>query len=372
MTGKKLGERLERSSSRPTDPEGLTTKPAPPKTVESEREPGLRVWEASYAKEGAPKERPNQDVMFYDLDDQGMSGTFLVADGVGGGPAAEVASGIVRKRVQDENGQLRGLQRLRRASGEDVVVGNDGDVIRETEVLRHILQSADRDMKTEAVLDTRKTGMSSTATLARITQRPSDGIRELSFAHCGDSRLSVVDPDGYLRDLTLDANVALLFIKGHYGRPFAMRAQAFLDSLESLEQYARLSARWDPIEAQGIDRVEFEHMKSYLGEKMVAAFFSLIKRTEFSLGRLATIDTGSISLPQGSTVLLTTDGIHKNLRREEISAIIKGDLSSILDEEVAHAARRASRPADALIWASQIRAANIGGRDDMTAIVVAT
>lgn len=369
---KKLSERLERPSDRPTDPEALTTEPLPPKAAESEREPGLHVSSATYEKRHKPG-RKNQDSFFHDLDDQGRSGTFLVADGVGGNPAGDVASGLIRERVKTENGQLRALQRLRREQDSDLVLDESGDEMREEDILKQILVMADQDIRNRAELDGTQ-GMSSTAVLARLVELPDEKKRELFVTYCGDSRAAIIKPDGALHTVTLDPNPVLQHLNWQLGREFALFAQRVLDDVESFEQYTRLSRHWTTAEANGIERTSFQMLDNHLGEKLAKHYFDLRTRT-YSIGQSMVLDQTSVVLEPGSRVLLMTDGIHRNLLNREISAIVSGRFDLIEDEEVRNAAASAGRPADALVWGAQARADQKGINpraieDDMTVIVV--
>lgn len=352
----------ERPSVRPTDPEALTTKPVDKKQVEIERLPGISVWEASYEKDIG---KPNEDAVFHDLDDQGRCGTFLVSDGIGGKACGEIASGLIRERVKIENGQIRGIQRLRRAAMEDEAAGLDGQPIKEEQILKETLEAAHRDILEAGKKDIEKLGMGATATLARLIERPSDGVKELAFAHCGDTRLSLLSPDGVLRTLTLDMHPVLEVMQARYGLDTALEMQAALDEAGSAKEYVEKS--------EPFDRAHPE-----LSVEIAKVYYNLRAKVEYALGGGLRIQTGRVEVPSGSKIVLTTDGIHDNLYGHEIAAILSGDYEKIEDVDVRHSAELADRLTDRLVWAAQARASQLGshprskGRDDMSVIVVET
>ncbi|MCC7522494.1 protein phosphatase 2C domain-containing protein [Candidatus Uhrbacteria bacterium] len=363
----------ERPSTRPTDPEALTTKPTIKKAVETEPLPGIRIWEASYEKDIG---KPNEDAVFQDLDDQGRCGTFLVSDGIGGKACGEVASGLIRDRVRAEQGQIRGIQRLRRANSEDEVTGLDGEPIREEQILKETLEAAHRDILETGKKEIDKLGMGATATLARLIERPSDGAKELAFAHCGDTRLSLLHADGTLGVLTLDMHPVLEVLKDRHGIEIAMGVQAMLDEIGNSFEYKKLIEAWPSELPSGIDYALFDKIHPFLSLELAKVYFNLRARVEYTLGGTLKIQTGRIEVPSGSRIILTTDGIHDNLFGREIAAILSGDFDKIEDLEIRHSAELADRPTDRLIWAAQARAAELGahprskGRDDMSVIIV--
>lgn len=365
----------ERPSTRPTDPEALTTKPTVKTLAETEPLPGIRIWEASYEKDLG---RPNEDALFHDMDDQGRCGTFLVSDGIGGKACGEIASGLIRERVKRESGQIRGIQRLRRANAVDTVIGMDHQPIEEQHILSETLVAAHRDILEAGKKEIDKLGMGATATLARLIERPSDGVKELAFAHCGDTRLSLLSPEGKIRTLTLDMHPVLEVMKDRHGLEIALQIQAMLDDIGNSYEYKKLLDAWPAESPAGINPEHFDQAHAFLSLDLAKVYFNLRARVEHALGGALKIQTGRVEVPHGSRILLTSDGIHDNLYGREIAAIMSGAFDQIEDLEVRHSAELADRPTDRLIWGAQARAAQLGshprskGRDDMSVIIVDT
>jgi PPM family protein phosphatase len=121
--------------------------------------------------------RRNEDAL---LVDEG-AGVVVVADGLGGHPAGDLASSIARQC-------LVGL----------LAQGAFGDSADPATALREALQRAHEAILAEAGRDPQLTGMATTVVLALVR----DGAAWI--AHVGDSRAYVLDLDGDLRQLTRD------------------------------------------------------------------------------------------------------------------------------------------------------------------------
>ena len=111
----------------------------------------------------------------------GVDALLVVADGMGGHAAGEVASGMTIDQISERFG-----------SAEFASVSTDSF----EEVLRSLLQDVNRSVQS-AGLDDDKRGMGTTCTLAAIRDK------RLYYAHVGDSR-AYVFRDGELSQLTSD------------------------------------------------------------------------------------------------------------------------------------------------------------------------
>ncbi|MBW3577772.1 MAG: protein phosphatase 2C domain-containing protein [Actinobacteria bacterium] len=127
----------------------------------------------------------NEDALLVD-DDHNF---FVVADGLGGHPAGDVAS---RTAVETLDRHLDDLSR-----------GDPADA------LVSALRAADDAIRSEAATDQRRAGMATTAVVARVT----DGGEEAWVAHVGDSRAYLVR-EADLRRITRDHTTGGLFGRG--------------------------------------------------------------------------------------------------------------------------------------------------------------
>ncbi len=122
------------------------------------------AWEAVGVSDVGRIRRGNEDAVRVDTD----HGVFLVADGMGGHAAGEIASAIAAETVGDQ---------LARA----VEAGAHGDEV--ADALRDSVSAAQLRMVESCVIDPRRRGMGTTLT-ALVLDR--DG--NLQLAHLGDSR----------------------------------------------------------------------------------------------------------------------------------------------------------------------------------------
>ena len=149
--------------------------------------------------------RPNNEDCFA-VDER--LGLCLVADGLGGHNAGEIAARIavdavvdfVRDRSADASRSVqrkRSIQPEREPSGERFPFGYDDAFSPDANVLRTAIQLASLQILEAAVMTHAYAGMGTTIVAARV-----DGDR-LTVAHVGDSRLYVLDR-GDLRQITND------------------------------------------------------------------------------------------------------------------------------------------------------------------------
>jgi PPM family protein phosphatase len=129
----------------------------------------LRVAEQAYRTDTGRQRHANEDALF------ARSPLFVVADGMGGAQAGEVASKIATEAFEQagpEGGAAEGY-------------------------LRRVVRDANRSIHEFAQRDASRSGMGTTLTAAMV------GDEEVSFAHVGDSR-AYLFRDGDLRRLTHD------------------------------------------------------------------------------------------------------------------------------------------------------------------------
>lgn len=136
-------------------------------------------WEAAGASDVGRVRRGNEDALFLDEE----QGVFLVADGMGGHAAGEVASGIAAAQV----GSLL-VETVRSGNTDDAVFAALRESVRKTqsELVRH----------GSAHPETR--GMGTTLTACNIT-----AAGRFQLGHVGDSRAYLLR-DGELSQLTVD------------------------------------------------------------------------------------------------------------------------------------------------------------------------
>lgn len=146
--------------------------------------------EAAARTDPGPVRENNEDNFFVDLD----AGLFVVADGMGGHAAGEVASAIAVETV---------AQVLLEADDPDetrVAVTTDSDDERLRERIRYSMNQASLQIRKEAMADASQMGMGTTLVLVLIE----DGMAHIG--HVGDSRAYRLR-DGKITLLTKDHTV---------------------------------------------------------------------------------------------------------------------------------------------------------------------
>ncbi len=139
------------------------------------------------------KRSHNEDNYLVDRD----LGLFVVADGMGGHAAGEVASAIAVRSIHDVIRHDRGLIQDRAINGPQSEVS----VRQIMGVLELAVQSASQRIHAEAQKDSKKRGMGTTVSLLLL-------IDSFAYvAHVGDSRIYLLR-DGYLHRVTEDHTVA--------------------------------------------------------------------------------------------------------------------------------------------------------------------
>jgi len=139
------------------------------------------------------KRNHNEDNYLVDRD----LGLFVVADGMGGHAAGEVASAIAVRSIHDVIRHERGLLQDRAINGPRSEVS----VRQIMGVLELAVQSASQRIHAEAQRDSKKRGMGTTVSLLLL-------IDSFAYvAHVGDSRIYLLR-DGYLHRVTEDHTVA--------------------------------------------------------------------------------------------------------------------------------------------------------------------
>jgi serine/threonine protein phosphatase PrpC len=146
--------------------------------------------EANAWTDPGPVRENNEDTFLVDQD----NGLFVVADGMGGHAAGEVASRLATETIHDllQGGEDPDETRLDRA------VQDPGDVLRER--LRYAMNQASARIRREAQIKPAYTGMGTTVVVLLI-----EGD-QAHVAHVGDSRIYMYR-DGQLARLTRDHTV---------------------------------------------------------------------------------------------------------------------------------------------------------------------
>jgi PPM family protein phosphatase len=120
----------------------------------------------------------NEDSLYADADQE--RGLFIVADGMGGHAAGEVASEMAVQIVAREMAEVRDL------AGQEVL-----------DTLAEALRMANRDIYERTIVEADKQGMGTTASCLML------GAKRWIIGHIGDSRVYLLR-DGVLRQLTKD------------------------------------------------------------------------------------------------------------------------------------------------------------------------
>jgi len=143
---------------------------------------GLKLLHASLTDVGQRRTRNEDSIGFFEPTDRAGPYLMIVADGVGGSNAGEVASEIAVEEVSR-------------------VFFADGDPTSENEALLEAMQSANDTIYNEASADPSKTGMCTTFTCATIR------ANTVVIGHLGDCS-AYMAVDGTLVKLTTDHSLA--------------------------------------------------------------------------------------------------------------------------------------------------------------------
>lgn len=352
-----------------------------------EREPSeerLKVEALSLAKpkdqtEGA---RHNQDSHIEILDEGGETGLFGVADGVGGAVGGEIASREITEAVKSYAPKLEHIRKQR-------AEGNSRATLKiELVALRHAMEEANaRFRKKRDALPERFHEMATTGTFVRVTKDQS-GHRYALIGHTGDSRVYLLQPDGKLETLTLDAHPALEYVRRiegeKYGEKIALRVQDILDEIldkGQLDVLLRMGKNGRRISPEtGVTGDDIEYLESHLGG-LSELYFNEPSRIVgiFGFEEEPHITTKMVEVPPGAKIVLCTDATFGLLKRE-IRAILRGRFDELPYQGVKEAvAIYGDTPAEALAFAARERGEELNGEhrnprskgnDDTTVVTI--
>jgi serine/threonine protein phosphatase PrpC len=147
-------------------------------------------WRACGLTDVGLARRRNEDALALDP----QVGAYMVADGMGGHPAGDVAS---RRAVEAAHRVLR-------------EAGTPSDVAGCRKALAAAFRAADAALAAEARRDPSLTDMGTTLTILSLAAALEDGVAV--FAHMGDSRLYALGSEG-LRQVTDDHTVAMEMVR---------------------------------------------------------------------------------------------------------------------------------------------------------------
>lgn len=259
---------------------------------------GLDIFEIGHAS--IAKNNPNEDSIVVNPE----AGLFAIFDGAGGHKDGEVASSKGALAIQEvfENDSRQNLQTALQITSEQI------------------------SNTTEGVC---------TAAIVKLVEKSKSGTEAMiEIAAIGDARVYVFDNEGKIRLVTID-NIP--------GRtPQAERQEA----LNNQKILSRISSPVELEELTGYQKAAFKDrhvISEYLGGN---------KKQDPLVYR--------IPIDSGSTVIITSDGVHDNLTDDEIYSLVNsGDKAQLIAEDIAK--RSESR-------------ANQGGfrskRDDTSVIVL--
>jgi serine/threonine protein phosphatase PrpC len=348
------------------------TIPVPKNPFESKEQQSFKISTASFEKfnryPGA-KERNNEDAWMVMEDADGRGCTAMIADGMGGYPGADRAARSVVQTAANENAKLTAQR------GIEDTFNNVRSILREANA-RLVLERSTLPEE-ESHLER----MGTTGVLARVIELP-DGKREAVIGHAGDSRAWIRYADGHLECQTLDMHPVFRLIRHRAGGGFAdaIHTQSIVDNLESYEQFEFLlellegETPWP--EKAAVTKDEIDFLATVVGEPLMKFYFNQRATVDGAFGYNPQIDVIRAPLPPGATLLLTTDGIHDNLMRYEMEALLRGERGT-MDEDVWVASRTGQDPANILAKAAYSRSLDFThsrskGADDITAVVIET
>lgn len=300
--------------------------------IEQKETPEL-IIRAAIAQEST-KNTPetNEDSSFIDLDNL----TGGVFDGAGG----EGSPGAPKRASQDAS----------KAFAE--VIKNAHTVTSQQQaedLVKRALEAANT-----AVIRIKDEGMT-TATVFKIWES-NDGQKQVTIGNVGDSRASIIKPDGTIIPLTRDHNLMLLrFEKGLISEDDYKKAEEVFNSFDqmdaedpSLEQTIRLK------NAQGVWE-----------EKTLRRLYDNIHISRGLGSDNHTADIETFPLEEGDTIFLHSDGVQDNLSNPLQELIIR-DRTNKSPEQIV------TRIVDDAIQNSQVNYRSIlrAKKDDITALAV--
>lgn len=275
----------------------------------------------SFAESKASEKHPdhNEDAYFLDPD----HGAFGMFDGMGGHAGGEIAARIAQDIAARELPALD--ERLPEKEME--------------KALATILFEIDTAIQKEVANDpsSKLKGMGCTGDLIKILTTQDNAEMRGFIAHVGDSRVYGLTPTGELLPITLDDNLFLRSKTLQKGYAAGIEIQKRLSN------------------ATNITDLSEEDQLLYKKRATISQALGHSSEDTPLTPRIY-----PFSLPQGSRIIATTDGIHDNLTDTEIEEIVKSPHTRSIPKQ--------------LVWAASKRAKEKSFRskmDDMTALVVA-
>lgn len=336
------GERELSASERPTDPVQKKEK----------REDHLNVDSISLSKIFGVG--INDDSYFEHVDENGETGTFGVADGMGGYPGGDVASQTIMEVVRDGASKLDEIAK-RRVEGD-----MEASIHEEMEALRSLMYEADARLeKKRDESPPLLSQMGTTGTIVRLT-KDERGLTWAIVGQVGDSRAYLLHPDGRLETLTLDAQPALDAVRSIHGESVALRVQDILDELlgrEQLEVLKLVIKEGKPFpEGIGVSKDDIDFLTKHMGAGLIEYYFVNRSTVQGAFGHRPQIKTKVVPVPPGSKIALCTDAISDGLLKREVRTILRGAYDELPYQGVKEAASMwGDTPAQALAFAAKER-----------------
>jgi serine/threonine protein phosphatase PrpC len=290
----------------------------------------------------------NQDTFLVDHE----NGFFGVFDGIGGSAAGDRASQLVRDYVQSRVKEFEGL---------------DAEAV--AQVMADMMNKCAQELRAAEQADPALEGMGTTVTLIKIVGN------EVVIGQAGDSRVYGRRVDGKLRSLTLDSNKAMDKVRADFDDDVAFVFQQVVDELDKAGDWTVFKQKTnEELKALDFSEEEIKIFRERQGdfESLVPDYF--LRRNVISAEAGSGGHVDIYDLDGEKELLLTSDGIHDNLKKSEIRLILTGQYDKLEDTELRDGLKGITNPTEALTTAAQIRSKQKGNirakPDDMTALRV--
>ncbi len=290
----------------------------------------------------------NQDTFLVDHE----NGFFGVFDGIGGSAAGDRASQLVRDYVQSRVKEFEGL---------------DAEAV--AQVMADMMNKCAQELRAAEQADPALEGMGTTLTLIKIVGN------EVVIGQAGDSRVYGRRADGKLRSLSLDSNEAMDKIREDFDDDVAFVFQQVVDELDKADDWTVFKQKTnEELKALDFSEEEIKIFRERQGdfESLVPDYF--LRRNVISAEAGSGGHVDIYDLDGEKELLLTSDGIHDNLKKSEIRLILTGQYDKLEDAELRDGLKAIKNPTEALTNAAQIRSKQKGNirakPDDMTALRV--
>ncbi len=296
----------------------------------------------------------NDDSYFEHVDDNGVTGTFAVADGMGGYPGGDIASQTITDALRERAPSLDEIRRKREAGDAEATLAS------ELEALRSAMVEADaRLLKTRDESPPLLHKMGTTGTVVRLT-KDADGAYYAMIGQVGDSRAYLLHPDGRLETLTLDAQPSLAAVRSIHDEQTALRVQDILDELlgrGQLELLEEAIKRKEPFpEDAGVTKEDIEFLTQHMGVGLIEYYFAYRSTVQGAFGHEPQMIMKMVPISPGSKIVLCTDAVSDGLLKREIRAILRGAYDELPYQGVREAASMwGDTPTQALAFAAKER-----------------